>query len=275
MKAGRDATKQPTYGDVVYESARFVGVPAEAIDRFLGAMQACGWLLAPANTEAADAIKAAQVVSGLYFQIAEEAVGADEVRRRFKERFDRELSAPSEIAPQGGPHAWMRNEVLEEAAEVCEGERTHHPHRDNRVQDAVLTLAAAKIRALKNAATQPGSGSALTEPVGSPADAAVSCAVSARAATTWKRGEQRVVCAANRDASGRIVLGARHFDAVMMEQIKRSPDANAWRNAEQGFIDQFGKFLTREEARIVAEKQGQILEECGGNGIDLYSENLY
>lgn len=108
---------QPTYGDVVYESARFVGVPAEAIDRFLGAVQACGWLLAPINTEAADAIKAAQVVSGLYFQIAEEAVGADEVRRRFKERFDRELSAPSERAePDGYPGIAHDLETLRTAA---------------------------------------------------------------------------------------------------------------------------------------------------------------
>lgn len=92
----------------------------------------------------------------------------------------------------------------------------------------------------------------------------------------WKRGDQRVVCAAIRDGLGRIVTGARHFDGVMMEQIRRtSPDQDAFRTAEQGFIDQFGKFLTREEARTLAEKQGQILDECGGNGIDLYSENLY
>lgn len=98
---------------------------------------------------------------------------------------------------------------------------------------------------------------------------------SEKTATVWKRGEQRVVCAALKDESGRIVTGARHFDAVMMEQIRRGPNPDAWRAADQGFIDQRGAFLTREEARKIAEQQGQILEECGGNGIDLYSENLY
>jgi hypothetical protein len=62
----------------------------------------------------------------------------------------------------------------------------------------------------------------------------------------WKRGDRRVVCAACRDPEGRIVTGARHFDAVMMEQIKRSTKPEAWRAGEQGFIDQFGAFLTRE-----------------------------
>lgn len=91
----------------------------------------------------------------------------------------------------------------------------------------------------------------------------------------WQPGDARVVCAACRDADGRIVTGARHFDAVMMEQIRRSPKPNAWRGGEQGFIDQRGNFLTREQAREIAVQQGQILRRVGGDNLDLFSENLY
>lgn len=85
-----------------------------------------------------------------------------------------------------------------------------------------------------------------------------------------------VVCAALRDKLGRIVAGARHYDTVMTEQIRRSvPDQDAWRRCEQGFIDQLGVFLTREEAWTVAFDAGQILRRVGGDGEKLYSENLY
>lgn len=46
----------------------------------------------------------------------------------------------------------------------------------------------------------------------------------------------------------------------------------------QGFIDQRGTFMTREEAWKVAVESGQIKRRVGGderNGGTLYSENLY
>jgi hypothetical protein len=44
---------------------------------------------------------------------------------------------------------------------------------------------------------------------------------------------------------------------------------------EQGFIDNKGNFLTREEAWVVAEREGQIIRRaCSDEGV-LYSENLY
>lgn len=46
----------------------------------------------------------------------------------------------------------------------------------------------------------------------------------------------------------------------------------------QGFVDNEGNFLTREEAWKVAERCGQIIRRCGGdtaNGGTLYSENLW
>lgn len=91
----------------------------------------------------------------------------------------------------------------------------------------------------------------------------------------WTPGEPRVVCAAIRDKLGRIIAGARHFDQVMIAQIRRTtPDQDAFRTAEQGFIDQFGNFLTREEAMVLATKWGQIIRDDEGRQ-SLYSENLY
>ncbi len=87
---------------------------------------------------------------------------------------------------------------------------------------------------------------------------------------------QRVVCAANRNKdNGRIICGARHWDKVMHSQrpdIMKEPTFR-W---EQGFIDQFGDFLTREQAWDIAVAQGQIFRLCyeGQKGY-LYSENLY
>lgn len=81
-----------------------------------------------------------------------------------------------------------------------------------------------------------------------------------------------IVCAANRK-DWVIVCGARHFDNVMREQIKRmNMDFKNW---EQGFIDQYGNFLTREQAYHVASLNGQIVRRCGGDEGRLFSENLY
>ncbi len=89
--------------------------------------------------------------------------------------------------------------------------------------------------------------------------------------------EQRIVCAANKDKfTGNIIIGLRHWDKFMHEQA----DAQGWCGdpVEQGFLDNFGKFLTRTEAWVVAKNANQIIYEVGGNQIDggtLFSENLY
>jgi len=44
---------------------------------------------------------------------------------------------------------------------------------------------------------------------------------------------------------------------------------------EQGFVDQHGEFMTREEAHKVAIEAGQIIRRCGGDEERLFSENLY
>lgn len=79
--------------------------------------------------------------------------------------------------------------------------------------------------------------------------------------------ERRIVCAANRVKSNHSIihLGVRHCDRFM-------PDG---RDCEQGFIDNRGEFLTREEAWPVALAAGQIFRRVGGDEGRLYSENLY
>lgn len=87
---------------------------------------------------------------------------------------------------------------------------------------------------------------------------------------------QRVVCAANRHKrTGKIICGARHFDLIMHAQIK-DDDLDDWHDSEQGFIDQWGNFLTRQEAFTIAKRQNQFNGQGAphADGI-LYSEDLY
>ena len=85
---------------------------------------------------------------------------------------------------------------------------------------------------------------------------------------------RRVVCAAMlKDC--RIITGARHFDKVMRSQMEATEGVNWWKSCKQGFIDQFGDFMTREEAWTAAVDQEQIHRRCGGDDPCLYSENLY
>lgn len=87
---------------------------------------------------------------------------------------------------------------------------------------------------------------------------------------------RRVVCAANRDASGLVIIGARHWDAFMHAQADSQPWVAGCH--EQGFIDQHGVFMDRREAWQVATAANQIIRRVGGDDADggtLYSENLY
>lgn len=88
---------------------------------------------------------------------------------------------------------------------------------------------------------------------------------------------RRVAAAANR-YGGYIVVGARHHDIMMQTQMMVIGYEKLWEfaggrdNEEQGFIDQWGIFLTREEAWVVAEAAGQIRTYEFGHGT-LFSEN--
>ena len=92
-----------------------------------------------------------------------------------------------------------------------------------------------------------------------------------------KDNKQRVVvCAAIRNKAGKIVCGARHYDAAMRGQFLRGGKRpKTWLSAEQGFIDQFCVFMTRQEAWVVAEAAGQIKYGRDYSIGTLYSEDLY
>lgn len=91
-----------------------------------------------------------------------------------------------------------------------------------------------------------------------------------------------IVCAANRHADGTIVCGARHFDMIMRRQIDAQVETGLaklpvigkrirhkrwikWGQADQGFIDQFGRWYDRVTA-------GEIFF---GQPLPLFSEDLY
>ena len=86
---------------------------------------------------------------------------------------------------------------------------------------------------------------------------------------------QRVVCAANRNTKGQIVCSPRHYDALMRAQLDQKADWGDHCLHEQGFVDQFGQFLTREEAHVIAFRENQVIRRVGGDEKTLYSENLY
>lgn len=96
--------------------------------------------------------------------------------------------------------------------------------------------------------------------------------------TPTQKEIQRVVCAACR-YDGIIVVGIRHLDKLMRQTMKMmypNDDRITHKFArEQGFVDQFGNFLTREEALMIAKKKSQFYRRCGGDEKQLYSENLY
>ena len=85
--------------------------------------------------------------------------------------------------------------------------------------------------------------------------------------------KQIIVCAANRHKSGVIFCGARHCDNIMRAQANAA--GVRLQESEQGFIDNFGEFLTRQEALVVAKSSGQhlMLEHCTGD--KLFSEGIY
>ena len=83
-----------------------------------------------------------------------------------------------------------------------------------------------------------------------------------------------MVCAAVL-VNDHIVCSARHYDKVMVAQMDTINEAYSGANVIQGFIDQHGVFLTREEAYVVARDAGQVRDVGVGVGEILISEDLY
>lgn len=101
----------------------------------------------------------------------------------------------------------------------------------------------------------------------------------------WEPPEDAVpwiVCAACKDGDF-IAAGPRHFDETMHRQITAflasqgvEPSAEAYGKFEQGFIDQYGRFYSREDAMEAVKKNGQPFDiERNSGEISLFSEGLY
>lgn len=85
--------------------------------------------------------------------------------------------------------------------------------------------------------------------------------------------DRRIVCAAMR-LGDKVVYGPRHHHC---RDVLRGLgiDTEPWNRAIQGFVDNMGVFMTREEALMLALTNGQRVHRCGGDEHALYSENLY
>ena len=94
--------------------------------------------------------------------------------------------------------------------------------------------------------------------------------------TRWETyGVQLRVAQAACNYNGLIVTGTRHFCPIMCLQIDAMGGdevLSQWSKSHiQGFTDQYGNFLTRKEAYVIAKAAGQIIREDITPGT-LYSE---
>jgi len=93
---------------------------------------------------------------------------------------------------------------------------------------------------------------------------------------------RRVVCAALRARDSEVMLGIRHYSEDMHRQIHQRVDGNKFtclNDEDQGFVDQYGVFMSRHEAYEVATTARQLIDKdaygLGLEGRKLYSEGLY
>lgn len=77
-----------------------------------------------------------------------------------------------------------------------------------------------------------------------------------------------IVNSAIRYPDGEIVTARRHWQVVKIQALLNKSSVGA----EQGFVDHTGKFYTREEARELCLKNGQLRKDHEGI---LYSEDLW
>lgn len=89
----------------------------------------------------------------------------------------------------------------------------------------------------------------------------------------WERANvQRLVSMAANIVDGHLIVGNRHFCPIMQMTIDnlKLRDENHCHDSEQGFVDQWGVYMSRQEAWKVAKEAGQI-KEVFTEGV-LYSE---
>jgi len=94
----------------------------------------------------------------------------------------------------------------------------------------------------------------------------------------WERADvQRRVAMSACRVNGYILVGVRHFCPIMrmqMEAIGMTGDIFEREHnmdTDQGFVDQWGVWMSRQEAYVVAKEAGQIIREDVTPGT-LYSE---
>jgi hypothetical protein len=78
-----------------------------------------------------------------------------------------------------------------------------------------------------------------------------------------------IVKAAIKYPDGEVLTAHRHYQIIAI-QAKLGISTKA--NCTQGFVDTAGNFLNREEAKVIAIKNGQIKSDHEG---ELYSEDLW
>jgi len=101
--------------------------------------------------------------------------------------------------------------------------------------------------------------------------------------TEWKPDEslRRIVCSAcwycyaDDHPHVHVVLGPRHWDDTMRKQYTDQKHYLPHQIWKQGFIDNFGKLHSREDALVIARRMNQVVRELDYDTDKLYSEMLY
>ena len=104
---------------------------------------------------------------------------------------------------------------------------------------------------------------------------------------------ERIICAANYYNDGKsevhgcknievgfVICGYRHHNCIEtfanMVGFPYSDEANKLRNTEiQGFLTSKNRFVSREEALIIALRENQVMDIKEVRGNELFSEDLY
>lgn len=79
-----------------------------------------------------------------------------------------------------------------------------------------------------------------------------------------------LVDAAIKYSDGEVLVASRHYQVIALRHSATGQTTGA--DAIQGFVDNSGNFYTREEAKKLALKNGQITKNHKG---ELYSEDLW
>lgn len=88
----------------------------------------------------------------------------------------------------------------------------------------------------------------------------------------------RIVCSAIKLKNGDILVGVRHLDGIMREQLEvKGYESKDLANNVQGFITNKGEFVDRKEAWKIANEANQIIRLVSScyDGHELFSENLF